>query len=290
MLNWFGSERVGPDLGNRPRVHLYTMSWNERRMLPFFFRHYDSWVERYVVFDDHSTDGTLDILRIHPRVEIRPLVRAVPESFVLSAQNIHNTCWKESRGIADWVIITAIDEHLYLPDFGNYLIRCRKQGITAVPALGFDMMSESFPQGEQRLCDLVRMGEPAVAMSKLSLFDPNRITDTNYAVGRHTAEPRGRVCYPEEDRLLNLHFKNLGSDYVISRSRLLASGLGKTDRIHRWGAQYDRSDATIAVAVAKRYSRAFDVFAAGPLAIEKHTAPRWWRKRKGLFRRLRSLW
>ena len=45
-------------------IHLYTICWNEERMLPFFFRHYDQWVDRYVVYDDNSTDATLEkILR-----------------------------------------------------------------------------------------------------------------------------------------------------------------------------------------------------------------------------------
>ena len=29
-------------------------------MLAFFFRHYDPWVDRYVIYDDGSTDGSLE--------------------------------------------------------------------------------------------------------------------------------------------------------------------------------------------------------------------------------------
>ena len=39
-------------------VWLFTMSWNEERMLPFFFRHYDRFIDRYIVYDDGSTDRT----------------------------------------------------------------------------------------------------------------------------------------------------------------------------------------------------------------------------------------
>src|SRR4029450_5864723 len=49
-----------------PRVHLYATCWNEIRLLGFFFRHYDPVVQRYVIFDDGSTDGSLDLLRGPP--------------------------------------------------------------------------------------------------------------------------------------------------------------------------------------------------------------------------------
>ncbi len=253
------------------------MGWNEERLLPFFFRHYDQWVDRYVVYDDNSTDATLGMLHAHPRVEVRSFVRSVPDSFVLSAQAIHDSCWKESRGKADWVIITAIDEHLYHPDLAAYLRACKRSGVTAIPALGYEMTAESFPVGEQRLCELVRRGEPAAAMSKLSLFDPDSLSRTNYAVGRHSAEPEGRVRYPKDDRLLNLHFKSLGLDYLIARSRLLASGLGTRDRANQWGYQYDWRDEKIAEIYTALQNGAVDVIAAGEQAAQKHLERRWWR-------------
>jgi hypothetical protein len=37
-------------------VRLYATCWNEEKMLPYFFRHYDTLVSRYFVFDDGSTD------------------------------------------------------------------------------------------------------------------------------------------------------------------------------------------------------------------------------------------
>jgi hypothetical protein len=72
------------------RVHFYTMSWNEERMLAFFFRHYDALVERYVFYDNGSTDATLEILARHPRVEVRRFERKFSGSFVFSEQALQN--------------------------------------------------------------------------------------------------------------------------------------------------------------------------------------------------------
>ncbi len=253
------------------------MAWNEERLLPYFFRHYDRWVERYVVYDDNSSDRTLEILHAHPRVEVRRLVRSVPDSFVLSAQALHNRCWKESRGAADWVVITAIDEHLHHPDFEGYLAECSRQGVTAIPALGFDMVADEFPAGDRPLHELVRLGVPSEDMSKLSLFDPNRLSKTRFQPGRHLAIPQGNVRYPAEDRLLNLHFKTLGADYTLARYRLLSKGLGPRDGTRGFGHQYHWPEQRIRELIAARKSAAFDVLAAGEQAAAGYTGPRWWR-------------
>src|SRR5436189_2390725 len=127
-------------------VHVYAQCWNDEFMLPFFFRHYDAFVDRYIIYDDGSTDGTGSILAEHPRVEIRRFIRSDRLSFVLSEQALSNRCWKESRGVADWVIVTDVDEHLLHPAMSRYLSDSKKAGITLIPALGFQMIGDALPR------------------------------------------------------------------------------------------------------------------------------------------------
>jgi hypothetical protein len=49
-------------------VRLYATGWNEEKMLPYFFPHYDTLVSRYFVFDDGFTDRSVDLLNAHPKV------------------------------------------------------------------------------------------------------------------------------------------------------------------------------------------------------------------------------
>src|SRR5690348_14183784 len=110
-------------------IDLYTLCWNDADMLGFFFRHYDRFVQRYVVFDDGSTDRSLEILRAHPRVEVRSTAPdGDRESWVVSGMELLQSCWKESRRRADWVICTDIDEHLHHPDLPGYLEDCADRG------------------------------------------------------------------------------------------------------------------------------------------------------------------
>src|SRR5579871_6090391 len=139
-------------------VHLYAHCWNEEAMLPFFFRHYDDVVDRYFITDTGSTDRSLEILRKHPNVLI-DAPKPDGASFVQENTARQNECWKQSRIKADWVIITAIDEHLYHPDLRGYLKRCGREGVTILRAEGYEMVSDSFPQTSELLTRVVRWGK-----------------------------------------------------------------------------------------------------------------------------------
>jgi hypothetical protein len=54
------------------QIELYSITWNERRMLPFFLDYYRPWVERFAIFDDQSDDGTTGTLARHPKVDLQP--------------------------------------------------------------------------------------------------------------------------------------------------------------------------------------------------------------------------
>ena len=260
-------------------VHLYTISWNEADIIPFFFRHYDPFVDRYVIYDDGSVDGTLDLLAQHPNVEIRQFERVNRDSFVLSHQLLQNEVWKESRGSANWVIITAIDEHLTLRRCGmrEYLDECKASGITLIPAIGYQMVSDEFPTADELLSETRVMGAPTHYMNKLSIFNPDAISHPGFTVGRHQAKPEGSLGYPSRDELLLLHYKQLNFERTMERQMELAARLGAIDNENGWGAHYSWESERLKKAWAGTHANAVNTLAPGfdcNLACEP---PFWWR-------------
>jgi hypothetical protein len=222
------------------RIHLYTLCWNEADMLGFFFRHYDPWVDRYIIFDNNSTDRSLEILHRHPKVEVRRFRQTHDDSFVLSELHLHNNAWKESRGQVDWVVVTDIDEHLQAAGWDNlvYLTACARRGITLIPAIGYQMVSEDLPAESERLATTRTLGAPWSVMNKLRIFNPNAILETSYTPGQHRAQPVGELRLPPRDEMMLLHYKYLGFERTFLRLQRQNLGLGTTDLSEGHGDQY----------------------------------------------------
>jgi hypothetical protein len=258
------------------RIDVHALNWNELRMLPFFLRHYLPFVDRIFLFDDGSDDGSLEYLRGYPQVVVER-VPSGPDSFIDREQLLYNTCWKRSRGRADWVITPNIDEHLYHSDLFAYLEACRDRGVTAIPALGYQMISESFPRSNECLCDSIQYGMPWRQMNKLLVFDPHAIEETNFSVGIHKASPVGRVVYPDQDELLLLHYKYLGLDYLLSRHAELGAGLTREDVAKGRGHKYVWSKSEVQDDFEDVRQRSRKVVGEGCARCDEHGTERWWR-------------
>lgn len=251
------------------RIHLYCLCWNDARMLPYFFRHYDEYVDEYFVYDNGSTDGSLQMLRDHGRVQIETF-EVQGDSFVEEERRLGDKIWQRSRGKADWVIVTDIDEHLYRPDLLGYLERCRAQGITAIKSIGFEMVADDFPTAEDKLINLVTRGCRSDGHDRLCIFNPDALTATHYGPGRHKAWPEGYVVWPPSSEVLLLHYKQLGVKYVGARSAQLAQGIKPGDLERGWGQHYQWSAKAIVEHWAKMKAEALPVPGLGELA---HVAP-----------------
>lgn len=287
------------------RIHLYTVCWNEADMLGFFFRQYDPIVDRYLVYDNGSTDGSLDILNAHPKVELRRFEQTHAESFVLSHQQFQNEAWKESRHEADWVIVTAIDEHLEVAGRNNrkYLKSVHNYGVTLIPAIGLQMISEDEPRQGERLASTRTLGAFWDVMSKLSVFDPNKIVETNFTVGRHGAMPIGETRLPRCDELMLLHYKYLGFERTLARQAALGNKIGPADRANNFGYQYFWSPERLRADWDHVASNCVDISTSAFLPYRIPGLTRWWRpegfvdvnaggqlKAGSIARRLRSIW
>jgi glycosyltransferase involved in cell wall biosynthesis len=229
---------------NRMRIVVYANCWNEIRLLPYFIQHYNPFVERFVILDDGSTDGSIEYLLAQPKVRLIEANRK-GGSYIEQTRVFFNEGWKESRSTADWIITCNIDEHLYHQDLESYLWRCLQDGITILPANGFEMIALKFPSKQERLCDQARFGAPSQKLKgpsslhdKIMVFNPLAIEEIDFVAGRHEAHPTGNVVYPDLIELQLLHYKFLGLPYAIQRYAELKTGLSSADMDYGMGCQY----------------------------------------------------
>ena len=221
----------------RQRIELYCLCWNDARMLPHFFRRYDDIVDRYFIMDNGSTDGSLEMLAAHGRVEVTHF-DTPGDSFVAEETRLSEVMWNPARGRADWALVVDIDEHIYHPDLRAYLQSCTDKGVTIVEAIGYEMVSDLFPDGDAPLYQQVELGVRSDKQDKLVAFNPDAVEKSNYQPGRHEAYPEGRIVRPDAREVQLLHFKHLGLDYLARRSGELRTGLKDGDLEKQWGVQY----------------------------------------------------
>ncbi len=241
-------------------IHLYAACWNEEAIIPFFLRHYEPLVDRIIVFDDQSTDRSVELLRASSKVEVRPFVREAA-SYLDAHLTLFETCWHESRGRADWVCLVDLDEFLFHPRWHQYLTTQKEAGVTVIQALGYDMVSENFPPAHAALATTLTRGQRDLHLDKTPLFAPDAIEQINHIVGRHRCSPVGRVLLPRQYRMQLRHYKALGLDYVLARSRALATRLTDHDRARGWSTHYLRDEDSIRAAFHVQLTQAEPVLA-----------------------------
>jgi glycosyltransferase involved in cell wall biosynthesis len=226
------------------RVHVYTLTWNEEAILPYFLQHYASFAERIVVYDNCSDDQTRFMVDQHPAAELRALDAGgeLREDLTLEMKN---EAWKELCGTGvDYVAIVDADEFLYHKDLLGFLRKNRRYSLFRT--LGFQMVSESFPCDDDSILKQVVKGCHREGMSKCVLFDPDMIEDINYLPGAHKCAPSGDVVkYESSGDLKLLHYKWLGVEYVCARHSEYKERLSALNREHGWGKHYYANRETI---------------------------------------------
>lgn len=222
----------------KPIVHLYTICWNEEKIIPYFINHYKDFVDKFFIYDNESTDSTIELLSKYDNVEIKTYESGnqIRDDIYLK---IKNNEWKKSKGVADFVIVCDMDEFLYHENMIEYLIDMKKNNYTLSKVLGFEMITEKFNFNyDYKLTELLKEGIYTHWFNKLCIFNPNKIDEINYSPGCHGAKPIGDVSFTESELKL-LHYKNLGLEYALDKLIKYKNRISELNKKMKWGSQYN---------------------------------------------------
>jgi hypothetical protein len=221
-------------------IHVYTLCWNEEKLLPFFLDYYSDIVDRINIYDNYSTDNSERIMKQYKNVKVFKYNSDNKINDFLYL-NIKNNAWKASRGKADFVIVCDTDEFLYSEDLFQTLKYLKKNRHTVIKPFGYQMVSEFLPEytKDKRITDIVKTGySDNMWLSKSIIFDPNSIVEINYSPGCHECSPTGNVKFYHADKIKLLHYKYLGFEYQIQRMKNMGSRLSKINIENGWGTYY----------------------------------------------------
>jgi len=186
------------------------MMHNEEKMLPYFLRHYGMIADKIVVFEDSSTDRTLEILKSHPKVEVRKPIQPLIDDRVFA--RTFSNCYRDDRS-PDWVICVDGDELVWHED---RLAAKKKAGYDVILTYGYEMKAHGFPTTPGLITDQVKWGERCTLWGgngvKACVFSPK--VDIEFGPGRHYYAVNSRTRIDIAGFKL-LHYRNLGYDFYL---------------------------------------------------------------------------
>jgi glycosyltransferase involved in cell wall biosynthesis len=241
---------------NKPIVHLYTLTYNEEKILPFFFKHYEKFVDRFYVFDNHSTDRTREICKERDDVTvIKWDSKGKMDSFQLT--EMRNKIWKKTMGLpCDFVLVVDADEFLYHKNIKSVLSRMKNNRYSVAKPVGFGMLSAKFPDEGKLITDQVKKGIRTPMMDKCVLFSPSDIVKMNFGLGSHNCLPEGYVQVYRDEKLKLLHYKGLGVDYSLERKNLFKKRVPKKNFKMGVSKHYFADDKQFVEAIKKGIKKA----------------------------------
>ena len=239
------------------KIEAHLLCWNEKDIMPFVLRHYQSFCDKIVIHDNHSTDGSAELAR-----EMGCEVIPFGDKFFNDQHNmdVKNSCWYGSD--ADLVIVADFDEVLadLMPDGKLQAPSFRGLGDTTIPVtIGWQIMSEAMPK--QSLLEISN-GYIFGNYAKNIVFDPNAITEINYGPGAHECKPEGRVKFGVGDNdLYVLHYKHIGGvERTIRRYKEYSKRMSKINRQHGWGSHYGQSASRLRREWKERMEKSVKLF------------------------------
>lgn len=197
------------------RVWVYAICRDEKPIIGYFLRHYATFAENIIIYDDDSSDGTREEIAACPQAELRDWMGSdglYDDEFLAFA----NEQWKEARGLADWVAWVDCDEFLYHQNILSVLERYYAEGVEVPQIDGYTMVSDHFPTTDGQIYDEIKTGFKDDIWSKKAIFRVHM----HWNVGRHSIDTsQFTPVSSAAPEIKLLHYRALGLEYVKQRHR-----------------------------------------------------------------------
>jgi len=220
------------------KINVYAVCWNEEQRLPYFLRHNETFANRIIIYDNMSTDRSQEIIKSHPKAELRTYDTEgkIRDDVYLF---IKNNVWKHDE-YADWVIVGDVDELIYNKNIIQRLREIQEGGYTVVEPKAYKFFRKEFPDTEGQIYEQVYMGKECA--TKLCIFKPNELEEIGFTPGCHSAFPKGNVNVYTADDIFFLHFNFIGKEFIAKRRIEYSKRLSPQNMEHGWGLHYLDAD------------------------------------------------
>ena len=233
------------------KLVVVSATYNEAPFVQWFLRHWTPIADRLIVYDDHSNDGTPELLHA-AGVELRTWTGTD------GIDETQRLLWAHSLvgefiNQADWLAVVDFDELLFGPykfyaEFRPILEEELAKGTEVIQTHGFNMTGQLGHDGlpdpalPGQIWEHIQWGVWAPIYAKPIVVRPG--ARIGWSRGRHCLEH----CQPIlsfKPRLKLLHYRYLGPRYTAARNarNLARCGLVSKDKSCAWSCEPWRNSA-----------------------------------------------
>lgn len=215
-----------------------TVTYNNEDKIPYVMPYYERiGIDKLVVYDNESTDKTVEMLSRYPFVEIRSYhTDKYDEGTILKLKtDIQN----EFMGQYDWCISTYFDEVFYSErDFREVLYEKMCEGKTYFLKTGLNIFSRHFPPTNNGKLIHENVGHGSLWTSddgiigiygnKAELFNMKKVFVNYNKSGCHECQINGDAAGFEDD-ISFFHIKFIDFDFIVKSNELYRQRTEGTD-------------------------------------------------------------
>ena len=228
-----------------PIIYVITICWNESKFLPYFLDYY-SFAKKIIVFDNMSSDNSVEIMKRYNNVEISyyNTNEQIRDDIYLE---IKNNVWKQYRNECDWFIIVDIDEIIYHPMGISKYIKQIPKNIAMLKSNGFEMFYPNITNlSSTNLFEISKFGLPGSKLNKISIINSKLVYDINYLEGCHEAYPKINGILHVDPQVKLLHYKFISPiDDMINRYQTMSKRLSIENIKGGYGVHYSNINSLI---------------------------------------------
>lgn len=206
-------------------IHVYLLCFNEEKIIRQVLEYYLSFCSRVFVFDNYSTDKSVEMASSYERVKV---IQFDTGGKLNDSKHVHIKTEEYKRysrkggeyteEVADWIICADMDELVYCPNIVDVLTEYKKQGVTVPYITAFNIVGENELSDAEPIIHQYQKGFRFPHFDKRAIFDAN--FDMSYSLGCH---PYGVGFEYMKDRygykssgefpIALLHYKHIGTRY-----------------------------------------------------------------------------
>lgn len=250
------------------KVCWLTLCFNEMDILPFVKQYWERIGCDVVVYDNGSTDGSIEFLSVLPYVTVKHFVSDGQNDII--QKQVKEKAYLEFKDKYDIIIISDMDEVFYFNDFKALSEAFISGGYNVLAAPIFSLCEDSKPpylkdkllhqQCKKFYKQKMNHMNGFEDISKLSIFN-TKITDSvNMSVGQHYVQtsPTMRIMLSNDGFCLHID-KGFGIDYKYKIRQKMNDNLSETNKRANMCIEYGDSFDKLAEEYKRNQENSFDI-------------------------------